>query len=722
MHVRSGIRRRPQTYPWLLGGGLGLLCALAVACASDATPPGTDSQSVFGPGGPNVAPTGPGVGPGVQPGPGTRPSSPPGVATPVAPPGPQPNNQPPVARGDGDATSVPQAMGDVDAATPTDTTACAGLHGPGHLQLEALDRGLVALRIDGGNYVGWRMLASEYSRDQPGRVAYAVHRDGNVIAVVEDSTNYVDRDGGANAQYAVSLVIDGVTCEPSATVSPWSQPYLEIPLSPPSGGTTFVANDGSPGDLDGDGQYELVLKWDPANSKDNSQSGRTDAVYIDAYELDGTRLWRMNLGPNVRAGAHYTQFLVYDLDGDGRAEVALRTAPGTRDATGAYLSTGPAANDDDGADYRNGDGYVLSGPEYLTVFDGQTGRELATVPFQIERGSVGDWGDNYGNRVDRFLASVAFVSDGGDSGAGSGRPALLMARGYYTRATVTAWSFRDGDLSRIWTADSQKSGSSGLAGQGAHSMAVADVDGDGAQEVIYGAAMIESDGSFGCSTGLGHGDALHVDDLIPSRPGLEVFMPHEDKSKDTWDIRDARTCEIIHRSRVTGSDNGRGVAADILPEPAGAEMWSSSDSSLRAASTGAAIGGKPRSTNFLVYWDGDRLRELEDGTSVTKGDGRVLLTCDACASNNGTKSTPTLTADLFGDWREEIVWRTSDGRALRVYTTTIPTDVRLYTLMHDPQYRMQVSAEQTAYNQPPHLGFALSDDAPAPPEPDAHYR
>jgi len=427
-------------------------------------------------------------------------------------------------------------------------------------------------------------------------------------------------------------------------------------------------------------------------------------------------------GQNVRAGAHYTQFLVYDLDGDGRAEVAMRTAPGTRDATGEYLREGPAATDNDSMDYRNSSGYVLSGPEYLTVFDGATGVELATENFEIARGKAGDWGDDYGNRVDRFLASVGYVSDTGNDGKGSGRPSLLMARGYYTRATVTAWNYREGKLERIWTADSKSQGSAALAGQGAHSMVVADVDGDDAQEIVYGAAMIQSNGSFGCSTGWGHGDALHVSDFVPSRPGLEVFMPHEDKSQQSWDIRDAKTCEVLHSSGVTGSDNGRGVAADVSAGNAGAEFWSASDGNLRSATSGASVGSKPSSINFVLWWDADELRELEDGTSIHKADGKEVGGCNACMSNNHTKATPTLTADLFGDWREEIIWRTPNSNELRVYTTTAVTKRRLFTLMHDPQYRMQVSSEQTAYNQPPHPSFFLGDAMQPPPKPNLRVR
>jgi rhamnogalacturonan endolyase len=605
--------------------------------------------------------------------------------------------------------------------------------------MEDLNRGLVAVRSGNGNFVSWRMLGYEYLSDAT-RVAYKLYRDDALVATVTDSTNYLDASGGADASYAVSLAIDGQECPKSTATPVLAQNYISIPLQPPPGGTSpngetysynigtetrssGSVNDGSPGDLDGDGTYELVVIWEPSNAQDNSKGGFTGPVYMDAYKLSGERLWRMNLGPNVRAGAHYTQFLVYDLDGDGKAEVAFRTAPGVKDGTGAYLSKGPAANDDDAMDYRNDDGYVLAGPEYLTVFDGMTGTELATVNFETARGSVGSWGDDYGNRVDRFLASVGFVSDEGGSGKGSGRPALLMARGYYTRATVNAWTWRDGTLKRIWTADSNTAGSSALVGQGAHSMAVADVDADGAQEIIYGAAMIQSDGSFGCSTGFGHGDALHAADLVPSRSGLEVFMPHEDKSQPWWDVRQAEDCKIIHKSGETGQDNGRGVAADVNAANPGAEFWSASESGLRSATSNAAVGGsKPSQINFVIWWDADELREVEDGTAIFKGDGQKVFSCDSCMSNNYTKATPTLSADLFGDWREEIVWRTPNSSELRVYTTTAVTQRRIYTLMHDAQYRMQVSSEQTAYNQPPHPSFFIGDGMDAPPVPDIHVR
>jgi rhamnogalacturonan endolyase len=618
---------------------------------------------------------------------------------------------------------------------------CVG--GSGHFQMEGLGRGLVAVHVNDGIYVGWRMQGCEYDPVNPGKVAYGVYRDGKKIATVTDSTNYLDTSGSVHSTYSVRVVVDGVEREDSGNASVWAENYLRIPLTPPPPGKTpgsptcenadesyvYDANDGSVGDLDGDGEFEIVLKWQPQNAKDNSQSGCTGNVYLDAYKLDGRRLWRIDLGVNIRAGAHYTQFLVYDLDGDGKAELALKTAPGTMDGSGLFLRKGPAANDDDSADYRSLEnapgmtGFILSGPEYLTVFAGATGAELATVKFEVPRGDVAAWGDSVGNRVDLFLASVGFVSDAPSGKGASGRPGLLMARGYANRTTMTAWSFREGQLNQLWKLDSASEQNPIYTGQGAHSMAVADVDGDGAQEIIFGAATISSDGKGQCSTNLGHGDALHVGDLVPSRPGLEVFMPHESSASPIFDVRDASTCEKISAGPVLTSNTTRGVCDDISPKWEGAEAWTNNSGGLTLASTAAVVDSKTTPPlNFLIYWDADEARELEDGTTISKVGGTILQTCAECAANNGSKATPVLTADILGDWREEIVWRETDNSGLRIYTTTDVTARRLFTLMHDPQYRMQVSSEQTGFNQPPHPSFHIGPGMVAPPKPDIHFK
>jgi rhamnogalacturonan endolyase len=614
-----------------------------------------------------------------------------------------------------------------DASQPVDPANPDGFYA-----LERLDRGLIAVAQGGGVYLGWRLFGDEQVHGAALR--FRVLRDGQAIAEVGDSTNYVDAMGSPGAKYEVRPLLGGSEGRPSEPALKLAQNFLRIPLEAPPAGTTpgaptcempnerytYAANDGSAADLDGDGRYELLLKWDPSNSKDNSQSGCTGPVFLDAYTLDGKRLWRVDLGPNIRAGAHYTQFIAYDFDGDGKAEVAVKTAPGTRDASGAFLSKGPAVDDDDRADFRSRNnaggrtGYVLTGPEYLTVFDGATGKELSTVAFSPARGSVNAWGDDYGNRVDRFLAGAAHLEEGGGAN-------LVMARGYYTRSALTAYRFRDGALSELWRFDSNQTPRSPdgkpFTGQGTHSLSVADVDDDPQQEIIYGAMTIDHDGRGMCSTGFGHGDALHVSDLVPSRPGLEVFMPHEDTSQPSYDLHDAKTCQVLVRGPVTGNDTGRGIAADVVANRPGAELWASGTSLL--SSDGSNAGATPQSTNFLVYWDADPLRELLDKTVVQKYGGGNLLSCAECRSNNGTKSTPTLVADLFGDHREEVVLAESNNGALRIYTTTALSRTRLYTLMHDAQYRAAIAWQNVAYNQPPHPSFLLSTSTP--PVPSFHY-
>jgi hypothetical protein len=620
----------------------------------------------------------------------------------------------------------------------TGTGGAGGAAATGFYHMERLVRGVVAVRVTGGNYVGWRMFGYEYDATNPANVSYNVYREGTRVAGVTNSTNYLDAGGTATSTYTVRAVIGGVEGGDSERATVWAQQYLRVPLQVPPGGNmpasctltpneayTYTANDASVGDVDGDGQYEIFLKWDPTNSKDNSQSGCTGDVIIDAYRLNGTRLWRIDLGPNIRAGAHYTQFMVYDFDGDGKAEMAVKTAPGTKDGTGMPLHTGPAANDNDATIYRtDSTGYILAGPEYLTVFNGMTGAEMATVNFDVPRGTVSAWGDTYGNRVDRFLSTVGFFDS-------TGQPSFIMARGYYTRATLTAWNWRGGALTRLWQFDSNNTprdaAGNPFTGQGSHSMTVANVDDDLGQEVMYGAAAIDNDGKGLCSTGFDHGDAEHVGDLIPSRPGLEFFMCNEDGIHPAYHLRDARTCAILASGPINGADTGRCVADDIFAGNAGAEMWASSVTGLFSASNNANLGTKPGSQNFLVYWDADETRELLDRTQIdkftnTNGTLTRLLTATGVASNNGTKATPALTADLFGDWREEVVWRETDSSALRIYTTTDVTTRRIYTLMHDPQYRMQVTSENTAYNQPPHPGFHIGTGMVAPPVPNISVR
>ncbi|MDR0712381.1 MAG: T9SS type A sorting domain-containing protein [Prevotellaceae bacterium] len=606
----------------------------------------------------------------------------------------------------------------------------------GARQLEQLGRGLLAVKVSDGVYLSWRLLGS----DDYHATRFNVYRNGALICElpVDAPTCYTDAEGTAAAVYSVKAIADGVgALDSTAGVTPWTEQYRYIPLQRPAGGTTppnivyngssessiteypngesytYLPNDCSVGDLDGDGEYEIIVKWDPSNSKDNSQTGITGNVYIDAYKLSGERLWRIDLGKNIRAGAHYTQFMVYDFDGDGCAEMVCKTAPGTVDGKGRHVVM---SGDDSTAVYRNENiaatgsartGFVLKGPEYLTLFDGQTGRELHTVAYKPARGTVSSWGDSYGNRVDRFLACVAYL-DGE-------RPSVVMCRGYYTRVTLTAYDVVDRKLVERWYYDSGNSiGTGNLYGQGNHNLSVADVDGDGKDEIIYGAGAIDDDGSFMYRTGLGHGDAMHLSDLDPDRPGLEVWEVHEEKTAGKYDyeMHDARTGAIIWRSDTYANDNGRGLAADVDARHRGFEMWSSSGTGIYSCKGVQLATSKP-STNFRVYWDGDLQDELLDGNKLDKWTGagtRRLITFSPGASVNGTKANPCISADMLGDWREEVVYYSAaNPDRLVLYATTIPTEHRFFTLMHDPVYRLGVAWQNVSYNQPPHLGFYLPD-------------
>nr|WP_328824228.1 hypothetical protein [Metabacillus schmidteae] len=601
-------------------------------------------------------------------------------------------------------------------------------------QMEELGRDLVAVKVDEGVFISWRLLGTD-SED----TAFNLYRDGKKVndKPITSSTNFVDSKGTVNAKYEVREVIDGKEQQTADKANVLSNQYFDIPLQKPEGGTTpdgveytYNANDASIGDLDGDGEYEIILKWDPSNSKDNSKSGYTGNVYIDAYKLDGTRLWRLDLGKNIRAGAHYTQFLVYDFDGNGKSEIVMKTADGTKDGQGTVIG-------DADADYRNSGGYVLSGPEYLTVFEGATGKALTTTEYDPARGNVSDWGDGYGNRVDRFLAGVAYL-DGKT-------PSIIMARGYYTRAVLTAYNFKNGELTKLWNFDSNTSGNEAYRGQGNHSMSIADVDFDGKDEIIYGAAAIDHDGTGLHTTGWGHGDAQHVSDLDPTRPGLEIFGVHENSSSPYGlSFRDGETGEIIWGVK-TGRDTGRGVSADVDPRYPGAEAWAiggawNDRTGGMYSAKGEKISTNIPTSNFAIWWDGDLLRELLDHDfdetqgSPTYGLGTAkidkwnpetnsldnLVTDSEVTSNNWTKGNPALQADLLGDWREEAIWRLNDSSALRVYTTTAVTEHRIPTLMHDSQYRVAIAWQNVGYNQPPHPSYFLGQDMEKPQFPAIH--
>ncbi|MEI6586864.1 MAG: rhamnogalacturonan lyase, partial [Sediminibacterium sp.] len=440
--------------------------------------------------------------------------------------------------------------------------------------MENLGRGIVAVPQTGGKaFVSWRLLGTD-----PTNISFNLYRKTNDGASVKLNkkpittvTNFIDEsvDSLKKYTYAVTSILNGKESAPSKsfTLAANAKIYISIPLQTPQG---YTPNDASVGDLDGDGEYEIILHQ-TGRARDNSQAGFTDPPIFQAYKLDGTLLWTINLGKNIRDGAHYTQFMVYDLDGDGKAEIAMKTADGTIDGVGKLIG-------DSTKDFRNKDGKILDGPEFFTIFNGLTGAAMATTDYLPARGDIGQWGgrggnggnDKSGNRVDRFLACVAYL-DGV-------LPSVVMCRGYYGRTVLAAWDWRGGKLSSRWVFDS-KNGENEFSGMGNHNLTVADVDGDGKDEIIYGSMCIDDNGKGLYTTGLRHGDALHVSDLDPSHPGLEVFGIHEIEEKTKGAgvaMYDAKTGKILWTGDMD-KDVGRGVAADIDPRYEGAEVWGGSE-------------------------------------------------------------------------------------------------------------------------------------------------
>ncbi len=705
-------------------------------------------------------------------------------------------------------------------------------------QFEKLNRGLIAVKVDTGIFLGWRMMLEEvkgYNETGMTGTDYVVYRNGEKLATVTDSTNYIDAEGKAEDSYTVAAVVDGKEAAPCEAVKAFANgnDYVEIPMQIPAGGVTpagqeytYSVNDMSVGDVDGDGELEFFVKWDPSNSHDNSHKGYTGNCIIDCYKISGRLLWRLDLGVNIRSGAHYTQFIVYDFDGDGKAEMALKTAPGTKmtryDENGNVVSekyiTMPKkdveagyshednyvwtaedyyeylvklfANWKEHPEVKNGhwidtleecfgmekkydyplsdadarevvdyfmdvfapsrspkndlrtfEGFILEGPEYLTMFAGD-GEEIETIDYPYGRDDDGMmWGDyawnriEPGNRVDRFLAGVAYF-DGE-------RPYLVMARGYYTRTTIAAYSFFDRKFKEYFMVDSgyvlMRNPFMGhitddgtdpvygcIAGQGNHSLSVADVDGDGCHELIYGACVIDHDGSVLYSSEglmpdgsamhkLGHGDAMHVANINPDKPGLEIFNMFEHAVPYAWALRDAETGEIFF-GEPSNKDIGRCMIGDICPDVRGLQVWAVGVYDVHGNKLENV---KQPGTNACIRWAGDLTSQQTDGVDyinerhigvvgdLTHG---VMLKPEGTRTNNGTKGNPCLIADVFGDFREEIILRTEDNRAVRIYTNVELSNHKLFTMLHDSTYRCGVAWQNNCYNQPCYPSFYYAND------------
>ena len=589
------------------------------------------------------------------------------------------------------------------------------------IKREYLNRGVIAVRNGQQVIVSWRTLTT----DAKGQ-AFDIYRNGNKLnrepltkggtffvdnTPLQTSATYEVRGGSINGRYLLQAnAPDG---------------YLTIPLQKPADGECpdgrqyrYSANDASVGDVDGDGQYEIILKWDPSNARDNAHDGYTGPTLFDCYRLDGTLLWRIDLGRNIRSGAHYTPFIVYDLDGDGKAEMMVRTSDGTRDAKGNIIG-------DALADYRHKGpdriGRILTGKEYITVFNGLTGEAMDSKPYIPERGDLKGWGDEKANRSDRMLAAVGYL-DGKKASA-------IFCRGYYTRSVLAAWDWDGRELKSRWVFDTNDPQWASYAGQGNHNLRVADVDGDGCDEITYGSMAVDHNGRGLYNTGMGHGDAIHLMAFDPKSRELQVWDCHENR-RDGSDFRNARTGEVIFKV-PSKSDVGRAMAADIDPNNPGVEMWSADSHGIRnlkgeiinAAKDAddpqhnnyLMLGGRWLPMNFGIWWDGDLLREMLDRGKVSKYNWENntiddVFTLPGIVFNNGTKSNPCLSADILGDWREEVIARTPDSSELRIFVSPIPTDYRIDCLMEDIPYRLSVATQNVGYNQPSEPGFYLGPD------------
>lgn len=591
--------------------------------------------------------------------------------------------------------------------------------------VENLDRGLVAMKTSEGIYLSWRLRADEDYNSE-----FVIYRDGQKIAQTE-LTNYIDKDGNMDSGYQIAIIENGAEQKKSdwAMAYPMGSDYFDIQLDKPQDAVLpngesveYVVGDATCGDCDGDGVYEIIQMW-VAGAKDNSQDGYTGNVLIDAYKIDGSKLWRIDLGKNIRAGAHYTQMIAADFNSDGICELALKTAPGSVDGLGRYVTEvsldESIKNADNSVDYRNTSGKILDGPEYFTVFSGKDGSALDTIYYPVPRGGLNDWGDDFGNRVDRFLGCAAYL-DGE-------KPSIVTWRGYYTRMTASAYDLTDGRLVLRNSFDTDISGEE-YEHQGNHSIVAVDVDNDGKDEIISGSICLDDDMSIKWCSYRGHGDAHHIGWYDKESETPIYFSVHEQGDFENHDgimldygmtVYDASNGEEIFHKGALG-DTPRGIMGNFGIQ-GDYQFWSGGGSYAyeNGEFVNLPVAG---SDSFRIFWDGDIYDELLDGRSengyaiISKYSQESQTFYNLKMTNvsggtviNGTKCTPVLQADLFGDWREEFILNVSNSK-LRVYTSDIYTENKLYTLMQDTTYRMGVAAQCVGYNQSQHLGYYLSND------------
>ena len=586
---------------------------------------------------------------------------------------------------------------------------------------DKLDRGLVAVKTTKGVYCSWRIQADEYYD-----VKYNLYRDGpKVNAEPLDVSNFTDTSGSESSQYTVKAVLNGVEQQASKAATVFKSNYKEIKIKHDASlKATYEPNDACCADVDGDGEVEILMKFNnkeegeqlyPKNGPTINGVATKEYSMLACLKQDGTVLWWVNCGPNMGDFQNNEQNIVgYDWDMDGKAEVVMRLEEGStvHMADGTTYTIG--ANGKNGSSWTNYrepkasgsvEWFTHYGKEFLWYCEGATGKPYQCIEFPLKRLEDGEsdlkaaWGDGYGHRSSKYFFGAPYL-DGK-------HPSIFLGRGIYTRHKFIAYDVdpKTHDLKVRWKWTNNQPGSPWY-GQGYHNYIIADVDWDGRDEIVWGSMVIDDNGKGLSTTGLGHGDAQHIGDFNPYIHGQEMFACNEDNPSNNY--RDATTSKIYYRKTDT-NDDGRCLAGNFYNEFPGAVGHSAHDTPISTVTNEhVSTNTNGLSMNFRIYWDGDLLEECFNNTEVTKPGKGTIATFLGAYSNNGTKATPCYQGDIFGDWREEVIERTADNN-IRIYTTNEPTKWRNYSLWYDHQYRNGMVWQPCGYNQPPHVSYFLGE-------------
>lgn len=586
---------------------------------------------------------------------------------------------------------------------------------------DKLDRGLVAVKTTKGVYCSWRIQADEYYD-----VKYNLYRDGTKVnAEPLDVSNFTDTSGSESSQYTVKAVLNGVEQQASKAATVFKSNYKEIKIKHDASlKATYEPNDACCADVDGDGEVEILMKFNnkeegeqlyPKNGPTINGVATKEYSMLACLKQDGTVLWWVNCGPNMGDFQNNEQNIVgYDWDMDGKAEVVMRLEEGStvHMADGTTYTIG--ANGKNGSSWTNyrepkGSGsvewFTHYGKEFLWYCEGATGKPYQCIEFPLKRLEDGEtdlkaaWGDGYGHRSSKYFFGAPYL-DGK-------HPSIFLGRGIYTRHKFIAYDVdpKTHDLKVRWKWTNNQPGSPWY-GQGYHNYIVADVDWDGRDEIVWGSMVIDDNGMGLSTTGLGHGDAQHIGDFNPYIHGQEMFACNEDNPSNNY--RDATTSKIYYRKTDT-NDDGRCLAGNFYNDFPGAVGHSAHDTPISTVTNDhVSTNTNGLSMNFRIYWDGDLLEECFNNTEVTKPGVGTIATFLGAYSNNGTKATPCYQGDIFGDWREEVIERTADNN-IRIYTTNEPIKWRNYSLWYDHQYRNGMVWQPCGYNQPPHVSYFLGE-------------